>query len=73
MPGAPGDEIDIHASMARIIAGLTSYDAREIELAIREVAPPLTQTRPGAATPGDAAGWPLPAISLDAPPALDGA
>lgn len=45
MPGAPGYEIDIDASMARIIAGLTSYDAREVELAIREVAPPIPTMR----------------------------
>jgi len=40
-PGAPGYAIDIDASIERIIAGLTSYDAREVELAIREIPPPL--------------------------------
>jgi hypothetical protein len=41
MPGAPGYEIDIDASIARIIAGLTSHDAREVALAIREIPPPM--------------------------------
>ena len=41
MPGAPGYEIDIDASIERIIAGLTSHDAREVALAIREVPPPM--------------------------------
>ena len=45
MPGAPGHEIDIDASVARIIAGLTSHDAREVELAIREVSPPMPTMR----------------------------
>lgn len=40
-PGAAGYEIDIDASLARIIAGLTSHDAREVELAIREIPPPM--------------------------------
>ncbi|MFO7634835.1 MAG: serine hydrolase [Caldilinea sp.] len=45
IPGAPGYEIDIDASVARIIAGLTSHDAREVELAIREVSPPMPTMR----------------------------
>ena len=40
-PGAPGYEIDIDASIERIIAGLTSHDAREVTLAIREIPPPM--------------------------------
>jgi hypothetical protein len=40
-PGAPGYAIDIDASVERIRAGLTSYDAREVELALRELAPPM--------------------------------
>ena len=40
-PGAPGYEIDIDASIDRIIAGLTSHDAREVALVIREVPPPM--------------------------------
>ena len=40
-PGAPGYAIDIDASVERIRAGLTSYDAREVELALREIAPPM--------------------------------
>lgn len=39
-PGSPGYAIDIDASIERIIAGLTSHDAREVELAIREIPPP---------------------------------
>ncbi|HHY58059.1 MAG TPA: hypothetical protein GYA08_21795 [Chloroflexi bacterium] len=39
-PGAPGYAIDIDASIERIIAGLTSYDAREVELAIHAIPPP---------------------------------
>lgn len=40
-PGAPGYAIDIDASMERIIAGLTSHDAREVELALRQLPPPM--------------------------------
>lgn len=40
-PGAPGYAIDIDASLARILAGLTSHDAREVELALRELPPPM--------------------------------
>lgn len=40
-PGAPGYAIDIDASIERIMAGLTSHDDREVELAIREIAPPM--------------------------------
>ncbi|MFN3980800.1 MAG: serine hydrolase [Caldilinea sp.] len=41
MPGAPGYEIDIDASIERIIAGLTSHDDREVVLALREIPPPM--------------------------------
>jgi len=41
MPGAPGYAIDIDASIERIIAGLTSHDAREVNLALREIPPPM--------------------------------
>lgn len=41
MPGAPGYEIDIDASIERIIAGLTSHDDREVALALREIPPPM--------------------------------
>jgi hypothetical protein len=44
-PGAPGYEIDIDASVARILAGLTSHDAREVELAVREIPPPMPTMR----------------------------
>lgn len=40
-PGSPGYAIDIDASLARILAGLTSHDAREVELALRELPPPM--------------------------------
>ena len=40
-PGAPGYEIDIDASMARILAALTSHDDRELSLPLREVPPPI--------------------------------
>lgn len=41
VPGAPGYAIDVDASLERILAGLTSYDDREVDLAIREVPPPM--------------------------------
>lgn len=41
MPGAPGYELDIDASLSRIVAGLTSHDAREVALALREIPPPM--------------------------------
>ncbi|HRW46873.1 MAG TPA: serine hydrolase [Caldilinea sp.] len=41
VPGAPGYEIDVDASVARIIDGLTSHDPRDVDLAIREVPPPM--------------------------------
>jgi len=41
VPGAPGYEIDIEASVGRIIEGLTSHDPREVSLALREVPPPM--------------------------------
>lgn len=44
-PGAPGYEIDVDASVARILAGLTSHDAREVELAAREIPPPMPTMR----------------------------
>ncbi len=40
-PGAPGYEIDVDASIDRIIAGLTSHDDREVALALREIPPPM--------------------------------
>jgi hypothetical protein len=40
-PGAPGYALDIDASIERIIAGMTSHDDREVELALREIPPPM--------------------------------
>lgn len=45
VPGAAGYEIDIDASMARILTGLTSHDVREVELAVREIPPPMPTMR----------------------------
>ncbi len=41
VPGAPGYEIDVDASMARVIEGLTSHEPRDVDLVIREVPPPM--------------------------------
>jgi len=41
VPGSSGYVIDVDTSLARIIEGLTRHDRRDVNLAIREVSPPM--------------------------------